>query len=102
MGLTGDQSATAVYVVGVHRPAPGHRQQLAQALRRPSPNAKVASNSVMMAHVEGGPWQFLTIDRYGSWQDFGADRAASATGEGWLEVRQHSAFHSDTIADRVR
>lgn len=103
MGLTGDQSGNAVYVVGVHRAVPGHREQLVQALSRPAPSSKIALNSLTMTHLEGGSWQLLTIDRYNSWQDLGADRTANAAGgEGWLDIRQHSAYHTDTIADRVR
>jgi hypothetical protein len=56
----------------------------------------------VLPHLEGGPWTFLSIDRYNSWQDFGADRMAAASGKEWLEAREHSAFHTDTIADRVR
>ncbi|MDQ3347681.1 MAG: hypothetical protein M3545_06915 [Acidobacteriota bacterium] len=103
MGLTGDQSGNAVYVVGVHRAVPGHREQLVQALSQPAPSSKVTVNSLLMTHLEGGPWQFLTVDRYNSWQDFGLDRTANpAGGQGWLDSREHSAYHTDTIADRVR
>jgi hypothetical protein len=58
---------------------------------------------ITLTHLEGGAWRFVSLDRYNSWQDFGTDRTANATGgdQGWLEVRQHSASHSDTIADRV-
>jgi hypothetical protein len=46
----------------------------------------------------------MTLTRYNSWQDVGSDRAdlssASAAG-GWADIRQHSAFHRDTIADRI-
>ena len=94
-------SGSSVYVVSVHRQAPGHRTQLQELLSRPDPTSKVAG-SVVMTHVEGGAWTFLSVDRYNSWQDFAADRMAAASGKGWLEARQHSAFHSDTIADRVR
>ena len=94
-------SGSSVYVVSVHRPAPGHRTQLQELLSRPDPKSKVAG-SVVMTHVEGGAWTFLSVDRYNSWQDFAADRMAAASGKGWLEARQHSAFHADTIADRVR
>jgi hypothetical protein len=101
MGLTA--SGAPLYVVGVHRAVPGHRQQLLQALNQPPSNSKTAPPNVTLAHVEGGPWQFLTITQYTSWQEFGADRTANGAGsEGWLEVRQHSAYHNDTIADRVR
>lgn len=94
-------SGSSVYVVSVHRPAPGHRTQLQELLSRPDPKSKVAGR-VVMPHLEGGAWTFLNVDRYNSWQDFGADRMAASSGTGWLETRQHSAFHLDTIADRVR
>jgi hypothetical protein len=103
MGLTGNQAGNPVYVVGVHRAAPGRRDQLLEVLNRPDPAAKIQVGHATLAHLEGGNWQFLSIDRYNSWQDFATDRSANpAGGAGWLEVRQHSAFHRDTIADRVR
>ena len=102
MGLAGDQSGQPVFVVSVQRAVPGHREQLLEVLNQRPPNAKVTVNSLVMTHVEGGPWQFLTLDRYNSWQDLGADRAANTGVQGWLDVRQHSAYHTDTIADRVR
>ncbi|MGH8639576.1 MAG: hypothetical protein ACREUZ_20780, partial [Burkholderiales bacterium] len=103
MGLSGSQSGNPVYVVSVHRAVPGHRVQLLESLNRPSPSSKVTVGNVILIHMEGAAWQMLNITRYGSWQDLGTDRAAAAAGgEGWAEVRQHSAFHTDTIADRVR
>jgi hypothetical protein len=65
----------------------------------------VQTGDVLFQHLEGGDWQFMTVTRYSSWQDFATDRiaaagAASAPG-GWADVRQHSAFHRDTIADRI-
>jgi hypothetical protein len=95
--------STSVYVVGVHRAVPGHRDQLREVLNRPDPAAKVPVSRVTLAHLEGGTWQFVSVDRYNSWQDFGTDRTGTVAGgdQSWLEVRQHSASHSDTIADRV-
>jgi hypothetical protein len=95
-------SPGSVYVVAVHRAVPGHRRQLLEALNQISPSAKELVSQATLAHVEGGPWQFLTIQRYNSWQDLAKARAAAAAeGKGWHEVRQHSAYHVDTIADRV-
>jgi hypothetical protein len=39
-------------------------------------------------------------------QDFASERAAAAsagdmTAGGWADIRQHSAFHRDTLADRI-
>jgi hypothetical protein len=94
-------SGNSVYIVSVHRQAPGHRVQLLELLSRPDPTSKAGGNAVLQ-HLEGGAWTFLAITRYNSWQDFGADRTSAASGQGWQEARQHSAFHNDTIADRVR
>ena len=103
MGLTGNQTGSPVFVVSVQRAVPGHRQQLLDALNQPGSNPKAAPPTVTLTHVEGGPWQFLTVTRYASWQEFGADQTANGAGsQGWLDIRQHSAFHTDTIADRVR
>jgi hypothetical protein len=102
MGLSGDQSGQPVYVVSVQRAVPGHREQLSKLLSQRPSTAKVTVSSLVMTHVEGGPWQFLTLDRYNSWQDLGVDRSANAGGQGWADTRQHSAYHADTIADRVK
>jgi hypothetical protein len=97
--MTGAPSS--VYIVSVHRAVPGRRDQLLEVLNRPDPS-KVPISHATLTHLEGGSWQYLSLDRYNSWQDLGTARAANATGaQGWLEIRQHSAFHSDTIADRV-
>jgi hypothetical protein len=104
MGIGGSGAAGMVYAVGVHRSVPGHREQLEKALGQPA-SGKVQTGDVLFQHLEGGDWQFMTVTRYNSWQDFATDRiaaagAASAAG-GWADVRQHSAFHRDTIADRL-
>ena len=46
----------------------------------------------------------MTLTRYNSWQDIGNDRGApssAASPGGWADIREHSAFHRDTIADRI-
>jgi hypothetical protein len=101
MGLP-DAPAGSVYLVGVHRAVPGHRDQLFAALDPTGPESKVKGH-LTLAHIEGAQWQLLSVDRYDSWADFGAERNAnSGLGEGWLEVREHSAFHRDTLTERVR
>ena len=93
--------------MGVHRALPGHREQLEKALNQPaSANSKIQAGNVFLQHIEGSEWTFMTITRHNSWQDFAADRveaaaAAAATPGGWSDIRQHSAFHRDTIADRI-
>ena len=97
--------AGLVYIVGVHRSVPGHREPLLKSLGAPGPSSKIQTGNVLMQHLEGGEWTFATLTRYNSWQDFATERAAAgAAGDsagGWAEVRQHSAFHRDTIANRI-
>jgi hypothetical protein len=105
MGIGG--SANQVYVVGVQRALPGHREQLEKALNASGPpSSKVQTGNVLLQHVEGSEWTFMTVTRYNSWQDFATERAEAAAPTasnpgGWGEIREHSAFHRDTIADRM-
>ena len=107
MSIGGSANAAGlVYVVGVQRAVPGHREQLLKSLSAPGPSSKIQTGNVVLQHLEGGEWTFATITRYNSWQDFASERAAAAsagdaTAGGWADVRQHSAFHRDTIADRI-
>jgi hypothetical protein len=104
MAIGGSANAAGlVYVVGVQRAVPGRRAQLQTALSAPGPSSKIQTGNVLLQHVEGGEWTFLTITRYNSWQDLASERAAAASGAagGWAEIRQYSAFHRDTIADRI-
>jgi len=106
MGI--DEGSTAktggsVYVVSVYRAAPGHRDQLEKSLGQAAPGT---SGSVLMQHLEGGPWQYLAVVRYSSWQDFANGEKASVgdsfkAGGGWLGLREHSSYHNDTLADRI-
>ena len=108
MGISDEsksKSAGSVYIVSVARAAPGHRDQLEKNLGAP-PVAGVdtAVGNVLMQHLEGSPWQFLTIARYNSWQDFATtetNQAAQKERTGWLEFREHLALHTDTITDRI-
>ena len=106
MSIGGSANAAGlVYVVGVQRAVPGHRDQLLKSLNAPGPSSKIQTGNVVLQHLEGGEWTFATITRYSSWQDFGTERAAAASAGdasgGWADVRQHSAFHRDTLADRI-
>ena len=92
----------SVYIASVHRAVPGRRAQLLATLNAPSAVNKVPVVHLTLTHMEGGAWQFFSLDRYNSWQDLGADRAANIGGTGWAETRVNSAFHTDTIADRVQ
>jgi hypothetical protein len=108
IGDAAGSTAGSVYSVAVWQAAPGHRNELQQTLERPAAASKVQVSRVVLQHLEGGAWQYLAIDRYNSWQDFATDQAASAAGtgsargpDGWSQIRQHSSFHRDTLADRL-
>lgn len=106
MGIGGSAAAAGlVYTVGVHRSVPGHREQLEKALNAAGPSSKIQTGSAFLRHLEGGDWTFATITRYDSWQDFASERAAAisaaSSAGGWADIREHSAFHRDTIADRI-
>ena len=97
------KSAGSVYVVAVFRAAPGHRDELEKSLDQPGSGT---AGNVLLQHLEGGPWHFLTVTRYNSWEDFAkgekADVAETLKPDGgWLAVRNHSSYHNDTITDRI-
>ena len=108
MGLGDGASKTAasVYVVSTYRAVPGHRDQLEKMLGARPAAGDVPSDGVLLQHLEGAAWNFLTIARYGSWQDFAASEVASlaqtakGTG-GWFELREHVTNHTDTLAGRL-
>jgi hypothetical protein len=107
MGIDGDSASKtsgSVYSVSYYRPAPGHREQLEKALSE-APNDTSAGN-VLMQHLEGGPWTFLTIARYNSWDDFATGEKASVAqttkkDSPWSRMRDHTDFHTDTLTDRI-
>lgn len=90
----------SVYSVAVWRAAGGHRDPLEKMLRS-APGGQPSAGSVVLTHLEGGPWNFLTIDRYASWDAFGKAQAASADDPGWAGIREHGTYHHDTVADRI-
>ena len=110
MGIdeSADKSKTTgpVYVVSVYRPAAGHREQLEKMLGAPPASGDTSVGNVLMQHLEGGPWTFLTIARYDSWQEYGTNQsnsvAATSKGQGgWFQLREHTSFHNDTLTDRI-
>lgn len=109
MGIDGDVAKTAgsVYAVAVYRAAPGHRDPLEKMLSEP-PNGTTdtSSGNVLMAHLEGAPWNFLTLVRYDSWAKFATNETNSVAQTnkkegGWFELRNHVASHNDTLTDRI-
>ncbi len=108
MGIDGDAAKTAggVYVVSDYRAAPGHRDEMEKMLSESTPGDTDAGH-VLLAHVEGAPWNFLGVVRYESWEKFVAGEksaiAAANKGEGgWYELRSHCALHHDTLTDRIQ
>ena len=107
MGIDGDspsKTSGSVYSVSYYRPAAGHREQLEKMLSE-APNDTSAGN-VLMQHLEGGPWTFLSIARYNSWDDFATDEknaVAQTTKKDspWSRMRDHTDFHTDTLTDRI-
>ena len=107
MGIDGDSASKtsgSVYSVSYYRPAAGHREQLEKMLSE-APNDTSAGN-VLMQHLEGGPWTFLSIARYNSWDDFAAGEKNSVAqttkkDSPWSRMRDHTDFHTDTLTDRI-
>ena len=100
------KSAGSVYTVSDYQAAPGHRDELEKMLTEPAPGDTAAGN-VLLAHVEGAPWNFLAIVRYDSWEKYAAGEKATIAqsnkdqGGGWFELRQHCLVHHDTLTDRI-
>jgi hypothetical protein len=109
MGIDGDVAKTAgsVYNVSVYRPVPGHRDDLEKMLGEP-PNRAIdtSSGNVLMQHLEGAAWSYLTVVRYDSWERFATNEKNSIAQTnkkqgGWFQLREHIAFHNDTLTDRI-
>ncbi len=110
MGIEGDsasKTAGSVYSVSYYRPAPGHREQLEKMLSEvPSAPGDTTAGNVLMQHLEGAAWTFLSIARYNSWEDFATGEKngiAQTTKKDspWLRLREHTDFHTDTLTDRI-
>jgi len=97
------KDAKPVYVVSDYRSLAGHRAQLRQILDRNEQDTP--GRSVLFAHVEGAPWNFLTVTGYDSWNAIDAPAPQPASGparpEAGLELRDHMAVHHETIAHYV-
>ncbi len=109
MGIDGDAAKTAgaVYSVSDYRAAPGHRDQLDKILSAP-PNVgtDTSSGQVLLQHLEGASWNFLSIVRYDTWAKFATNETNSIAQTnknqgGWFELREHVACHHDTLTDRI-
>jgi hypothetical protein len=109
LGIDSNASKTAgsVYVVSVYRAAPGHRDDLAKVLSEPPNRATdTSSGAVLMTHLEGGAWNYLSVIRYDSWEKFATNEKNSIAQTnkkegGWFQLREHISFHNDTLTDRI-
>jgi hypothetical protein len=105
MGINEGAGKSAVYIVSVYRTIPGHREQLDAILSTQSPGDPAAGN-VVLQHLEGAAWTFMAVARYATWEDFVKSEtnaaAEQAKGAGdWAKLREHSSYHTDTLADRI-
>jgi hypothetical protein len=105
LGINEGAGKSAVYIVSVYRAIPGHREQL-DAILTTQPAGDPAAGNVVLQHLEGAAWTFLAVARYATWEDFvksetnaAADQAKGA-GD-WAKLRDHSSYHTDTLADRI-
>ena len=93
-----------VYVVSVYRPIVGQDDTLEKFLSEPpSASGDLAVGTVLLQHLEGGAWRFLSISRYKNYDDYAktemAAVAQTAKGSGgWFRLRELASFHNDTIA----
>ena len=110
MGTDADSKSKttgSAYSVSYYRPAPGHREQLEKMLSQPvGGRGDTTAGNVLMQHLEGAAWTFLTIARYNSWEDFATgekNSIATTTNKDspWYQLREHAAFHTDTLTDRI-
>lgn len=93
-----------VYVVSVYRPIVGQDDALEKFLSEPpAASNDLAVGAVLLQHLEGGAWRFLTISHYKNYDDYAKSEATAvaqtAKGSGgWFRLRELASFHNDTIA----
>ena len=101
------KSTASAYVVSVYRPEPGQRQALEKFLSEPPDRAvDTSSGNILMQHLEGAAWTFVTIARYNSWNDFARNETnnigqMSKKDSGWFKLRNLVSYHTDTLCDRM-
>jgi hypothetical protein len=105
MGINEGAGKSAVYIVSVYRAIPGHRDQL-EAILSTQPAGDPAAGSVLLQHMEGAAWTFVGISRYATWEDFVKSETSAAADQAkdmgdWAKLRDHSSYHTDTLADRI-
>jgi hypothetical protein len=109
LGIGDDAKKTSgsVYVVSTYRVNPGHRDEAEKNLGEPpNPAIDKTAGTVLMQHLEGSPWQYLTVARYNSWQDLAATEVnivpvTAKKDSPWSKFREHIVYHTDTLCDRT-
>ena len=110
MGISDDgksKTAGSVYVVSTYRAASGQREALDTFLGEPPDRpSDTSAGSVLLQHLEGSEWNFLSIARYNSWQEFATNETNSIANTaknqgGWFKLRELIAGHADTVTVRV-
>jgi hypothetical protein len=109
MGVDDASKGTgSVYVVSVYRAVPGMRPQLEKFLSAPpDPANDTQVGDVLMQHLEGSQWNFLSISRYASWADYGKNemngmnQALKSNDAGWFKLRELISCHTDTATYRI-
>ena len=95
------------YVVSIYRPEPTHREALDKMLNEPPDRATdTSSGNVVLQHLEGAAWTFLSVTRYNSWADLAKEDTnsipkTSKPDSAWSKVRTLVSFHTDTLCDRM-
>jgi hypothetical protein len=105
MGINEGAGKSAVYIVSVYRAIPGHREQL-ESILSTQPAGDPAAGNVVLQHMEGAAWTFAAVARYATWDDFVKSETSSAADQAkgmgdWAKLRDHSSYHTDTLADRI-
>jgi hypothetical protein len=109
MGLDdASKSKASAFVVSMYRPASGQREALDKFLNQAPDRATDSSaGRVVLQHLEGAAWTFVTVQRWNSWADYGKDNVASIAQMGrnqqggWFKLRDLVSFHTDTLCDRI-
>jgi hypothetical protein len=109
MGLDDASKTTAsAFVVSMYRPVSGQRDALDKFLNQVPDRATDSSvGRVLLQHLEGAAWTFVSIQRWNSWSDYAKDNVASIAQMGrnqqggWFKLRELVSFHTDTLCNRI-
>ncbi|MFN2509114.1 MAG: hypothetical protein ABR589_10130 [Chthoniobacterales bacterium] len=102
------KTTASAYVVSVYRPAAGQYEAVEKFLGEPPDRTTdTSSGNVLLRHMEGAAWTFMTITRWNAWADYAKDttnsiaKMAKDQEAGWFKNRNLISFHTDTLCDRI-